>query len=661
MAVQADDAEFRRYKLARPIGFVFALALVSCALAGCPGAGDYRKQADDAAMTHIDKAREKALGRKEAFTIETPAQTLRRRLLEGQHLLRTQGPASLGSDQLKPMEYWPKDDYLERDRPEARDPMPIKPDDPMKITLAQALQIGAYNSLDYQSKKEDVFRTALELDLEIDQFRNTYAGLIGSIFGADGTGGTGMDTGLVNTAQAGITRRLESGLSLSSRIMVDLAQMLSSGREGSWGIAADISVTLPLLAGAGEHIVTEPMTQAEREVLYALWDFERYKKTYAVQAASEYLNVLAQLNRVANAEGSYERLIRSVRRAQELAKAGRLSEIQVNQAVQDMLKARDSWISAKMSYDRLLDNFKNTLGLPTDARITLEPAEMARLGEASKQVLGMAPNVDEAEGRDYKVIDAGGDVTVMEPSNEGAGQYELPVEQAMKLAIEHRLDLKTSEQRVTDAQRQVVVTGDALRPGLNLTANASVGDRRDTVSSATESNVRFRPENGYYDVGLEFDFPWEKTAERNAYRNALIDMERAVRSVQDLEDQVKLDVRNALRGLRQSRESFRIQSRAVRVAQNRVDATKMFMDAGRAQIRDVLEAESSLVTAQNALTSALVSYRVSELQLQRDMGVLEVNDQGLWQEYAPPPPEVKTLGVKATPPEALTPKADDGK
>ena len=59
----------------------------------------------------------------------------------------------------------------------------------------------------------------------------------------------------------------------------------------------------------------------------------------------------------------------------------------------------------------------------------------------------------------------------------------------------------------------------------------------------------------------------------------------------------------------------------------------MFLEAGRAEIRDVLEAEESLVSAQNALSAALVAYRVGELELQRDMGVLEVDEEGLWKEY----------------------------
>ncbi len=73
----------------------------------------------------------------------------------------------------------------------------------------------------------------------------------------------------------------------------------------------------------------------------------------------------------------------------------------------------------------------------------------------------------------------------------------------------------------------------------------------------------------------------------------------------------------------------------MKLAKRRVKSTELFLQAGRAEIRDILEAQESLASAQNALTAALVNYRVAELELQRDMGVLEVDEKGNWREYQP--------------------------
>jgi outer membrane protein TolC len=626
-------------------------ALTIISVTACQSPQEYRTEADEVARQIIDAGQREAIGHTEPFTIETPAQTLRRRLLLEQDLPRT-GDASLGVDQLEPIEHWPEDDYVADKPVNDRLDIAVEADQPLVLSLAEALQVAAGSSRDYQSRKESVFQTALALDLARDEFRNTYAGLIRSVFSGDVDP---EEMGVVHTGDASVSRRFESGLSLSARIAVDLAQLLRPDDASATGIIADLSATIPLLAGAGEHIVREPLTQAERDVLYALWDFERFKRTFAVGVARDYLRVLQALDEVYNQESNYRRLIDSANRARSLADEGRVPEIQVDQAKQDELRARDRWIGARQTYLERLDQFKLTLGLPSDAKFELDRDELTRLAEAAEAAV---PKTDETTltpemarptapspepgGNDadqtQQTVEVrqpeAESIELTDPDEPGPGRYELAERRAVGIALSQRLDLGVSIGRVFDAQRAVVVAADDLRPGLNLAASYSAGEGR-TLTSADEDNADLNFTEGDYSVSLEFDLPWEKTAERNAYRVALIQLERAVRNVQELEDQIKLAVRNALRSLVQAREGIVIQARAVQLAERRVDSTSELFRLGRAEIRDVLEAQESLVSAQNALTNALVSYRVTELELQRDLGVLQVNQKGLWQEYEP--------------------------
>ena len=141
------------------------------------------------------------------------------------------------------------------------------------------------------------------------------------------------------------------------------------------------------MAGSGRHIVTEPLTQAERDVVYSLWTFERFKRSLAVSVASDYLSVLQQLDQVRNAEQNYGGLIVSARRARRLADANRMSQIQVDQAKQAELQGRERWISAQQSYARQLDSFRVTLGLPPDANVGLDRGELDRLADTAKERL----------------------------------------------------------------------------------------------------------------------------------------------------------------------------------------------------------------------------------------------------------------------------------
>lgn len=614
-----------------PPRFILLLTLWVCCVTGCRPA-DYRREADKVGYSIIDSAQKQTFGQAEPFTIERPADALRRKLMLEQSLPHA-GPASLGTDHLKPIAHWPEKDYPARSA-ESPPQSPWQKDRPLTLGLADALQVAARNNREYQTRKENFFRTALALDLEANQFRSLLSGDAESEYTTDYTGEKPV-RGLANTGTTSWQRKFKTGALLTSGFAVDLVKLLTFDRSSSLGLYADATITIPLLRGAGRHIVTEPLTQAEREVIYSLHTFVRFKRTLAVRVASEYLSVLQQLDQVHNAEDNYRSLITGTRRARRLAEAGRLPQIQVDQTLQDELRARDRWVAALQTYACQRDSFKITLGLPTDANIDLDRVKLKRLAEETGPPPTTQPVVAASAPASAPSADA--PVTLVQPTREGGGRLEMSDEKAISIALDNRLDLRTATGRVFDAQRQVVVTADALRAGLTLTAAGQAGTRR-TLGSSGQPNAQLRPEKGVYTAGLLLDLPLERTAERNAYRNSFIELEQATRDLQELEDQIKLQMRNALRNLLQARESRIIQSQAVNLATRRVKSTELFLQAGRAEIRDVLEAREAMVSAQNALTAALVTYRVAELELQRDMDALEVDEKGNWREYRPEKP-----------------------
>lgn len=614
----------RRHALLMPLG-----------MAGCMSTTEYFQEADKVASTIIAEKQTQAIGHTEPFTIDTPAQTLRRRLL-GIEKLPTSHPASYGTDQVQKPAKWPEKDVPQRtDKPDVIGPFTAE--NPPMLSLEQALQVAARNSRDYQDQKEAVFRAALDLDLEIDRFRNTYAGLLTSLFGAD-LSAEPATGGLNNSAALSMKRNLEIGGSIASRLIFDLAQLLSGDKDSAFGIFADATITIPLLRGAGRDVVTEPLTQAERDVIYAIWNFERFKKTFAVRIASDYLSVLQSNDRVRNANASYERAIRSARRVRRLQDAGRSRQIEVDQAMQQELSTRNSWISSTQSAAASLDRFKVTLGLPTDARISLDRSELDKLVAYAQDGLAAKPEqvsvsmAEDVAGGD--AIKADAPIVILPPPIKG-GKYEIELDRAIRIALDNRLDLRVRQGRVYDAQRGVIVAANALEASLSLTGGGSIGERRNSLTSARSDSSQIRFERGDYNIGLHVDLPWERTGERNVYRDSFIQFEKSARDVQASEDQVKLDIRNAMRSLLQQRESYRIQSVAAQLAQRRVDSVNLFLEAGRAAIRDLLEAQRDLQSAQDARTAAVVNYRIAELELQRDMEVLKVDERGLWREYDP--------------------------
>lgn len=634
--------------MGRSVRVVSVLLLTggACVVSGCTP-GSYRKQADKVAEEIIRQKQLQTFGQTQPFTIERPADTLRRRLMLAQELPHG-SPAALSTRDLPLIKHWPKDDYLTRPTP--ADPLAeLGQPQVLRLNLFEALQVAAQNSREYQARKEGIYLDALDLDLARDEFRPIFSGGISSTVFRD-LSGDANSTGVVTEPQLRLDQRFTNGARVSLSIVQSLANLLTGTKSSASGLAADASIALPLLRGAGEYVVTEPLTQAERNVAYDLLGFEQFKRTFAVSIATQYLSVLQQYEFLKIAEDSYRRFIITAARSRAMAEAGQLPPFQLDQALSDELSARESWISAQASFARNLDAFKVLLGLPPDALIELDRDELRSIERLVEQVLRIAPPPESQPAvttfpttqplsrtaliRKLEAMPKPSEVVLTPPNPADAGPYALPEPEAIQLALENRPDLRVVRGQVYDAQRKVTVAANALEAGLNLRATGSAGSRVG-VASVDRPDPTFRLDQGVYTAGIDLDLPLYRTPERNAYRATLIALEQAVRAYQAEEDNIKLAVRNRLRDLLEARESLKTQSQAVVVAERRVASTNMLFEAGRVEIRDVLDAESSLTRAKNALTAALVDYRVAELSIQRDLGLLEVNHEGLWQEFDP--------------------------
>ncbi len=617
------------YAPRRPAALLATLFLGAILLLnGCRSTKEWRDQADQRAGQWLKQAQHDINRSSEPILVETPADTLRRRLLLDQKLQLT-NDASLGITDLPDDERWRKDQHL---RPFTDDLLASKSAwntaEPLRLSLADALVIAARHNRDFQTQKDSLFQTALALDLENHQFQNSFSAALASTFSSSHNGDR-RNNGLTNDATLGLKRTFKNGIELTSSISVDLVKMLSGDRGSSWGVLGDASINIPLLRGAGEFIAAESLTQAQRNLVYAVRDFEQYKRDFIVRIANSYLNVLQAGQRIINQEENYKRVITSTRRSRRMADAGLLPEYQFDQAIQDELRARDNWISARQAYDASLDAFKILLGLPPDAKIEPLTSELDALQLASQTLGG------EAESTDYtgNVPAADAPVVLQDIDDENPGPYEIDTEKAVAIALKNRPDLRNALEKIEDAQRDVLIAEDSLRAELTIGGRASIGESR-SLGQADSPNGSFRASRGTYSAPLFLSLPLERTRERNAYRNSLINLEKAVRNFQRDEDTIKEAVRGKLRNLIENRSRIVIQRQAVRLAERRVKSTDLLLQAGRAAIRDVLEAQNALLSAQNSLISAVVSYRINELELQRNLGVLTVFVDGTWQEPA---------------------------
>jgi len=95
---------------------------------------------------------------------------------------------------------------------------------------------------------------------------------------------------------------------------------------------------------------------------------------------------------------------------------------------------------------------------------------------------------------------------------------------AIRYGLSNRLDLMNRQAEVVDAWRQIYVAADALQADLDVFADGNL-----STELGGHNPVKFSSRDSRYRVGVRFDGPLNRRAERNIYRAELIDYERARR------------------------------------------------------------------------------------------------------------------------------------
>ncbi len=210
--------------------------------------------------------------------------------------------------------------------------------------------------------------------------------------------------------------------------------------------------------------------------------------------------------------------------------------------------------------------------------------------------------------------------------------------EALEIARRNRLDWMNARAALVDSWRQIEVSANALRSDLDVTFS---GD----INTLGNNPLRFRGTTGRLRVGLQFDPPLTRLVERNLYRESLIDYQQARRRYYAYEDRVSQALRDILRTINRYQLDFELRRAAVSVSISQVDVMQLRLQRppkpGEANIfgattaRDLVQALSGLLSSQNSFLSAWVDYEVQRLNLNFDLGTMELDARGEWIDPGP--------------------------
>jgi outer membrane protein TolC len=560
----------------RNFGIAAAIAFILLFDTGC-STTEYHRQADEENYEIIRKVEEQVFGKTNAFTINTRHSSLK--------LDEVQIPEVI------------KERMVNGELP---------------LTLASSLDIAVRQSREFQREKENLYLAALSLSDRRNVFASIWSGSANTSIERE-TDADGRATG---GGQLGLSKRIfRTGGTISGLLVNDMFKYFVGNPSRQVVNTISLNLTQPLLRGGGRHnSVANSLTQAERDVIYAIRDYSQFQKRFAVDVVNAYLDLLGRKNTVRNNYANYLSQQKAALRAEtRVPRDGKLNE---NLARQSELRAKNSYINSITDYQNALDRFKDRLAIPLSMDVMLDDGPFNQL-----QTTGLSPISFDAES-------------------------------AYNLSVEKHLPTLNEVDRFEDAKRRVLVAANSLKPGLNIVGGASL------ATPAPDDYTNFDPDRVRANMGVELDLPFNRVTERNAYRSSLINFERQIRSLGQTLDTRRAVIAQGLRTLLQREATYRNNVVGVEIAETRVAQQNMLIEAGRANQQTLIDAENDLIGQRNARVSAIVSFQQARLQLLLDAGVINTDSPDFWiqPQYAPTPAAAPDTAPSATPTDVLTPE-----
>jgi hypothetical protein len=600
---------------------------------------------------------------------------------------------------------------------------------PYKINMQQAWLLAIMNARFYQYNLETVYLAALPVTLQRFSYEpQFYAGLSPStsvpqtnfsppVTGAISVGfpqTPGVTTsntytyatrfgpnGKISTLNigtvAGVGKLFSSGgqlvLGFANEVMFNfLGGKNSHSYQPNVISALPISFVQPLLRGGGRAVTLEPLTLAERNLLYAVRSFGLFRQQFFVVTLTggtvQNFGVGFNLPGFSSVGGNSDPVIgfipvvfnlveveidrRNLAFFENLVslyseliqgEASGLSQLQVDQVMQRLITARQALFIDEVTYRTQLDEFKMQMGLPPDLPLIVDmslaqpfydvfnavDAWQRRADRSLSELPTMIAKLPELEDIDVEGRSALAPYrnyrsTLKDFKPETEEGLEDLLQSAVRIALEYRLDMMNFRAALYDAWRQIRVTANALKGILNVAVTNNV-----YAPLASPNPFDFLSQARQFSLALNAELPLVRINERNAFRTALINYQRQRRSLQNSEDNLKVQLRNDLRTVHLTYINYEIAKRNfelnVRLKDQAFEqivappagGTQNLAQSANAaaQTTNLLQFQTNLIQAQLALTNGWQAYQTARLIVYRDIGILPYDEWEAFSELYP--------------------------
>jgi len=351
-----------------------------------------------------------------------------------------------------------------------------------------------------------------------------------------------------------------------------------------WTQVAGVEATLPLLKGGSTAANTATLVVARHSREISVDAFEKTLADSVFQTTQAYWDLVFAIENKKVKEQTLEVALRLLEDNRRKFERGVVARIDVTQADAGVAAQQEGILTAEAAIQNAMDRLKRLVdpGLLRQ-EVAIAPVDAPR---------GLEPELDE----------------------------KAAVEKALEEALARRPELRQVQKQIQSQDVTIVKAGNDLLPRFDLTGRAFVFGTDDEFRGASHeaSRTDFRE----LLVGFVFEYPLESSTARGTLNRAELEKRRLQLQSRNLENQVLVEVREAVRSIKTNEKRIEATRRARILAQEQLDGELTRRDQGLSTTFRVLDVQEDLVLARTNELKALIDYNLSWHKLHQTTGTL---------------------------------------
>ncbi len=194
------------------------------------------------------------------------------------------------------------------------------------------------------------------------------------------------------------------------------------------------------------------------------------------------------------------------------------------------------------------------------------------------------------------------------------------VEKAMEEALARRPEVAQVRRQLASQEVLIARAGNDLLPRLDLTGRASISGTDDEYGGA--AHEASSGDTRDLTAGVIFELPLERSAARGAYTRAGLEKRRLQLQEKNVQNQILVEIREAVRGVRTNELRIEATRRTRLLAQEQLDGELTRREQGLSTTFRVLDVQEDLILAQTNELKAKLDYHLARHRLRQVTGIL---------------------------------------